>query len=138
MENIWKKKKVDIAEYNIYKQILELKIINVPEIILYDEEDKVLYTREIKGDNLSNIYGDQATDVPINIYKECRRIIGLLRKNGIEYPDITGYNFILENDTEKIWLIDFEHAYNLKSKNTNYFVDEFCNFERQLWNPDFE
>jgi hypothetical protein len=54
---------------------------------------------------------------------------------GIEYIDITGYNFI-EKDN-KIYIIDFGDAeYSKKWKKTNWFLEEFLNGHHG-WNPDF-
>ena len=59
----------------------------------------------------------------------------LYDNEGIEYIDITGYNFI-EKD-KKIYIIDFGDAqYSKKWKKINWFLEEFLNGHHG-WNPDF-
>ena len=68
-------------------------------------------------------------------FDEIRTIIKALADNHIEYPDITGYNFI-EYD-KKIWIIDFEHSSIFKKTMKDPFVNKFI-FGSNKWNPDFK
>ena len=66
-------------------------------------------------------------------------ILIYLYENNIVYPDITGYNFIVEEITEKLWLVDYEHSFFLlfSSYNEhNQFVEEFIQ-GKPSWNPYF-
>tara|TARA_X000000950_G_scaffold257644_1_gene324338 strand:+ start:1094 stop:1312 length:219 start_codon:yes stop_codon:yes gene_type:complete len=38
--------------------------IRLPAILSYNEHDKVLTLQKIQGDNISNIYGEEYSDVP--------------------------------------------------------------------------
>jgi RIO-like serine/threonine protein kinase len=83
---------------------------------------------------LADVYGENATDLPNWIWKS---IINILRTlydyEGIEYIDITPYNFI-EKDG-KVWIIDFGHAYYAHPR--NWFLKDLLNGEEPSWNPDF-
>ena len=84
---------------------------------------------------LADKYGE---NVPEWIWKEISRILAVLYEcEGIEYIDITPYNFI-EKD-KKIWIIDFGHAYYTKSPETpeNWFLHEILDGYIG-WNPDFK
>jgi hypothetical protein len=76
--------------------------------------------------------------VPDWIWKEIQRILTILyEREGIEYIDITGYNFIQETDTNKIWIIDFGDAYyTIPERPINWFLKEILDGGKG-WNPDF-
>ena len=55
----------------------------------------------------------------------------------VEYPDITGYNFMLDKG-ENLWIIDFEHAKCRDIQEpTDNFVLKFINGTNE-WNPEFK
>ncbi len=111
--------------------------INIPKIIAYDNNKKMLTMQKINGDNISNIYGENIENVPIKLLNIIRKCLYLFNQYMIEYIDITGYNFMLDKD-EKLWIIDFEHAKCRKeNENTDKFLLKFINGEIS-WNPDFE
>ena len=134
MNSVFSKKNVSSHEYQMQKYIYDLNILNVPKIINYDSNNKILEMEKINNFNISDMYGENSENVPISIFSEIRNIINILYQNGITYPDITGYNFI-ENDN-KIWIIDFEHSYFTNNDNDDKFVNEFINGLNE-WNPYF-
>jgi tRNA A-37 threonylcarbamoyl transferase component Bud32 len=127
---------VTYNEYQIQDLIYKKKIISVPEVYDFEQiEGKYgnLTMQKIPELNISDMYGANFSDIPEYIIEECRNIISILYKNHIEYPDITGYNFI-EYD-KKIWLIDFEHARVNYNYNTyDPFIIEFISGSNS-WNP---
>ncbi len=94
--------------------------------------------QKIDGQTLANIFGDDPADIPDWVWDEMRRIVTLLyTEEGIEYIDITPYNFMLDAH-DKIWIIDFGHAYYTDiSKPINWFLTEFIYDEVKSFNPDF-
>ena len=133
MNNVYTKNNVSIHEYEMHKYIYDLNLLNIPKIISYDADNKVLKMEKINNYNISDMYGESSENVPISIFSEIRDIINILYNNNIIYPDITGYNFI-ESDG-KMWIIDFEHSYFIKN-NIDNFVLKFINGLNQ-WNPQF-
>jgi tRNA A-37 threonylcarbamoyl transferase component Bud32 len=135
MTEIFTKPNVSEHEYNMHLYIYNLKILNVPKPISYDAINKIFQMEKINGMSISDYYGEKSSDIDSNIFKSIRGIIQTLFDVGIIYPDITGYNFIAEYDdfneiTDKIWIIDFEHATfnDLTIYDPNYdFVNEFIN-----------
>ena len=127
---------VTYNEYQIQDLVYKKKIINIPEVYDFKQiEGKYgnLIMQKIPELNISDMYGANFSDIHEYIIEECRNIISMLYKNHIEYPDITGYNFI-EHD-KKIWLIDFEHARVNYNYNTyDPFILEFINGSNS-WNP---
>jgi tRNA A-37 threonylcarbamoyl transferase component Bud32 len=94
--------------------------------------------KRINALSVSDQYGENFEDVPSHIITKIRDTIATLYTNGIEYPDITGYNFIYEEDADKLWIIDFEHAsYNSCHKGYDPFILDFIN-GRNDWNPEFK
>lgn len=84
---------------------------------------------------LADMYGDKAKDLPTHICSQIHHIIKTLYdEEGIEYIDITPYNFIEHND--KIYIIDFGDAYYKGTKPRNWFHKEFLE-DPTAWNPDF-
>ena len=114
------------SSYGFSPRILETEII--------DEE--CLITMENFGDRtLAKIYGTEATDIPLEVWNAIRSILTILYEvEGIEYPDITPYNF-MEVD-EKIYIIDFGDA-KYRFGEPNWFLAEFMDGENS-WNPDYK
>ena len=131
------KQNVEYKEYFMQKYVYNLDIVNVPEIIEYNEDSKIMVMKKIGKGNLSNNYGEDAKDVPKELFEQVIRTIRILVLNNIEYPDITGYNFIEDNDG-KVWIIDFEHSSIMTSTNVdNIHIRKICNGNSE-WNPDFK
>lgn len=94
-----------------------------------------VYMERIHGDCLANIYGDDPSNIPKWIWNDIRKIVEILyHEEGIEYIDITGYNFI-EKD-ERIYIIDFGDA-KYTDGNINWFLKEFLDGDN-TWNPDYK
>ena len=130
------KQNVSQEEYNMYVHVYNLNIVNIPQPISYDADHRVMTTQLINELNISDLYGEYAHLVPDAIWQEIVNTIQTLMENNIQYPDITGYNFIWYR--ERIWIIDFEHAEDT-AKSTN-FITKFCQWEEgdpKEWNPDF-
>ena len=90
------------------------------------------------GSTLADRFSDDPQDIPQWVWDEMRRIIKILYyEEGIEYIDITPYNFMIDSN-DKIWLIDYGHAYYTdQSKPINWFLCEFIYGEVKSFNPDF-
>ena len=77
----------------------------------------------------------------VHIFEQIRHIINTLKNNKLDYIDITGYNFIIDED-HKIHIIDFEHSID-RTIHTNindgqsWFLNTFLD-GINIWNPDFE
>jgi RIO-like serine/threonine protein kinase len=90
----------------------------------------------VEGKSIYEIYGDDPRDVPAEVWNQIRNIIRVLwEEEGIEYVDITAYNFMIDED-EKVWIIDFGDAYYLETGKRNWFHEEFLD-GLNAWNPDF-
>ena len=93
---------------------------------------------KIDGKTLFEKYSDNVKDIPQNIWQQIRHIIStLFYEEGIEYIDISPYNFIINNN--KVYIIDFGHAYwcNKDCKIKNWFLQDFLVYEINDFNPDF-
>ena len=93
-------------------------------------------TMEHLGDGtLADIYGEDPSNIPVEIWDDIRRIVSILYEvEGIEYPDITPYNFMEVEG--KIYIIDFGHA-KYRDKEPDWFLAEFMDGENS-WNPDYK
>jgi tRNA A-37 threonylcarbamoyl transferase component Bud32 len=130
-QNIFSKPNVDIHEYHMHKYIYDLKLnnLNIPRPISYDPNTKIFQMEKINGMNLADYYGEQPSDIDSDIFDKIREIISTLYDEGILYPDITGYNFIMDDsDHSKIWIIDFEHS-DFYDPNTYSDDDQFIQGE---------
>jgi tRNA A-37 threonylcarbamoyl transferase component Bud32 len=142
MTNTFTKNDVNQNEYLLhtlcYSLIGNTSInIHIPKIISYDRVNRCLTLEKINGDNLSNIYGEDIRGVPPNIVDIIRNFLRFLCEQGIDYIDITGYNFMLDNH-ENIWIIDFEHTKIRTEPNSpDEFLSRFINGELS-WNPEFK
>ena len=124
-------------EHFIQQYVYQLNIVNVPKIIYYDEESEIMIMKKVAGMNLSDKYGDNATDIPNEIFDQVVKIVRNLVLHNIEYPDLTGYNFIEDTDG-KVWIIDFGHSSMMTSKLiNNIHIQNICNGDK-TWNPEFK
>jgi len=132
------KHNVEENEYKMHQMIYNLNIIDVPKIYNYDRKTKIMVMEKIMNMNISDEYGEDAKNVPKKLFKTMQEIIKKLYYAGIEYPDITGYNFIFCNN--KMYLIDFEHSKPF-SNETMHQVDPFViKFIKGSceWNPIYK
>jgi tRNA A-37 threonylcarbamoyl transferase component Bud32 len=110
-----------------------------PEIYDVDfaEDECIICMEDLEEQCLADKYGDLAEHIPAKYWEQIRTILAILfEREGIEYIDITPYNFIEKND--KIYIIDFGDAYYThKSKEVNWFLKEVLDGHNG-WNPDFK
>jgi len=111
-----------------------------PKIIDYtfDEVSCVIKMENLNEMCLADKYGDLSEHISKDIWRQIHDIIEYLyEQEGIEYIDITPYNFIEKED--KVYIIDFGHAkYTNENKKINWFLNEFLNDRINEWNPDFK
>ena len=105
---------------------------------VYKTTEGEIHMEDLQEMCIADKYGEDPKDIPTRIWVSIRTIIHTLyHKEGIEYIDITPYNFI-EKD-EKVYIIDFGHASYYKSKEMmNWFVKQFLEDGVNEWNPDFK
>tara|TARA_B110000967_G_C18800479_1_gene518208 strand:+ start:297 stop:737 length:441 start_codon:yes stop_codon:yes gene_type:complete len=133
------KSNVEPHESFMHKYIYNLKIdgINMPRLVTYNKKTSQLVMANIDGMSVSDMYGENIEDTPDDVFEKIREILVKLVDNGIEYPDFTGYNFILDNNVpDKIWVIDFEHTTCVENI-TNKFIMGVYNGEK-MWNDDYK
>jgi tRNA A-37 threonylcarbamoyl transferase component Bud32 len=116
------------ASYGFSPQIIRSK---------FDEERGVCFIEmeDLEEMCLADRYGDDPANIPKWIWDEIRRmLLILLNAEGIEYRDITPYNFIQKD--EKIYIIDFGDA-KYTDGEIDWFLQEFIDGENS-WNPDYK
>ena len=86
--------------------------------------------------SIADKYGEDSKNIPKLIWDQIRTILRILYiEEGIEYIDITGYNFIEKKG--KVYIIDFGDAvYSKKDTDINWFLKYFLDGHND-WNPDF-
>ena len=85
--------------------------------------------------SLADVYGTNPKDIPEWIWTEIREMLDVLfYEEGIEYVDITPYNFIEKDD--RIYMIDFGDA-KYTAGEPDWFLLEFLDGENS-WNPDYK
>lgn len=137
------KKNVCKYEYKLYR-LLGCLYYFIPKLIDYNETTNELTMQKIDNMCISDMYGEDFKNVPLNVVEKIRNIIDSLYDDGFCYPDITGYNFI-EDSNGTVWIIDFEHcfckgSYNIlsnKEKEQIKFIEKFIKGEVESWNPEF-
>lgn len=137
MSKIFTKENVEHNEFALAHLASKALKIKTPRIISFNESTKTLVMTKMKFSNVADYFGDKNNQTPHYIYDKIRKIIKKLYDSGIIYPDITGYNFLIDKK-ENIWIIDFGHAY-VKSPDDedDPFVVEFLN-GKNGWNPNFK
>ena len=139
MSETFTKYDVSLGEYNMHNYVLHRLTraghFLVPSIISYGRNSGTMTMERIKGMSVADFYGEDISAVPEPVLQKIRNIIAKLWDYEIVYPDITGYNFMQDDDGE-IWLIDFEHAYFFFDGDGDPFVRAFIG-GLNSWNPDF-
>lgn len=96
-----------------------------PKILRTD--NKTFIEMENIGDMaIAYKYGYDVEELPNDIRKQVYDLVYTLYQHGIQYTDITPYNFI-EKDG-KVWIIDFGHASNRK---------RLCEYLKVLFNEGY-
>jgi RIO-like serine/threonine protein kinase len=96
----------------------------------------------VEGLSLADIYTDDPAEIPDLIWINIENILTILfEREGIEYVDITPYNF-MEDKMGKVWIIDFGDAYYTPMAKgevaDNWFLRSVLAGESgKAWNPDF-
>jgi len=129
---------IEETAYRMHKIIYNSEIINVPKIYRYDKKNKILVMQKIKNMNIADLYGEDANNVPQEIFILMQNIIRKLYYAGIECPNITGYNFIFYNN--KMYLTNFKHCRvftNDTMNNIDPFIIKFINGTKCKWNPNY-
>jgi tRNA A-37 threonylcarbamoyl transferase component Bud32 len=103
----------------------------------FADDECIISMEDLEAQCLADKYGDLPEHIPIKYWEQIRTILAILfEREGIEYIDITPYNFIEKSD--KIYIIDFGDAYYThKSKKVNWFLKEVLDGYNG-WNPDFK
>ncbi len=133
------KENVDKHETFMHKYIYGLKIegINIPRPVMYNKTTRQFVMAKIDGMSVSDMYGDNIEDIPDDVYEQIREIMMKLVDTGIEYPDFTGYNFVLDNNVpNKLWLIDFEHATCGDSTDNEFIMGVYSG--AKTWNDEYK
>ena len=132
----------------VFKDSLEIELQDIASKhgfapLIQRIDGNVVQMDSVNGMCLADLYTDDPKKVPNWIWTEIHRILSVLFEcEGIEYIDITGYNFMLEEETKKVWIIDFGDAYYSTTPQTdnkkpvNWFLREVLDGEKS-WNPDF-
>jgi tRNA A-37 threonylcarbamoyl transferase component Bud32 len=128
------KENVSLCEYKIHKYVYNLNIVNIPRIKSYNKKTKQMKMVRVGTMSVSDYYGETGEHIDDALFARIRNIIQTLYNHDILYIDITGYNFI-ENDN-KLWIIDFEHATYNHPRKTDPFVEKFLEGHNG-WNPEF-
>jgi tRNA A-37 threonylcarbamoyl transferase component Bud32 len=105
----------------------------VPPVVSYDVARGELAMRRVAGMSVSNWFGEEDGDTPHEVYEKARGLHRQLVTAGISYPDITGYDLMLDETNGELTLVDFERSERAAP----------CEFMRRFlaghdgWNPDF-
>jgi len=97
-----------------------------------------LYMEDLgEESSIAHIYGEDPEDIPESVWDKIRHMVRtLLEEEGIEYVDITPYNF-LEKDG-RLYMIDYGDArYLLENGQIDWFLQEFLEDHVNNWNSDF-
>lgn len=135
--------KIDNIQLEITIQKISSLYGFTPKIIstYFDDDYYYIEMENLNSMCLADKYGEKSNNIPKKFWKQIKNIIKKLYElEGIEYIDITPYNFIEKNDI--IYLIDFGHAYFTDKYSTepqNWFLKYFLENEKLFsFNPDFK
>jgi tRNA A-37 threonylcarbamoyl transferase component Bud32 len=135
MSSNFVKANVEWNEFYIHQIVYDSAKVDTPKIHEYNSDTKTMTMRKIPQMSIADMYGDDKKDLPPKLWTSIREIIVKLNEIGINYPDITPYNFIEWGD--KVWVIDFGDASIQAKKNKpDKFMIKFINGQNS-WNEKF-
>ena len=103
--------------------------------VLKTDKKTFIEMEKIDDMALAYRYGYDVEELPDDIRKQVYDLVETLYDHGIQYVDITPYNYI-EKDG-KVWIIDFGHASNRK-RLCPYLKKMFNEGYLHEWNADFK
>jgi hypothetical protein len=132
-KNVSKKEQV---VYNVIQQLFEgSKDVHIPKMYYYDRDNEIAVFQRIPVLNIADEYGENEEDVPKHIMNKIAITLHALYNSFIDYPDITGYNFMYEPKKDRIWIVDFEHATILKPReHHSEIMNDWVNHNIHKWN----
>ena len=145
--------KCGVTEHEAAMQRRAAKLLpeHVPRVLRYEKARRRMKMSLVGGCTLAYMYGNDCSEIPAWVWAECRRLVRTLYEGGVVYPDITSYNFMIEPETGKIWIVDFEHCTTrepgpfaaaggdgARAPGEQWFVREFLSGDSgDVWNEDF-
>lgn len=110
----------------------------ISKTCMYDDT-WLLEMDKVPGKSLYEIYGDEPSNIPNNVWTQIRHMVReLYYKEGIVYVDITPFNFMMDEE-ENVLIIDFGDAYyEEEGQIRNWFHEQFLDDCINSWNSDFK
>lgn len=126
------RKLASLEEVVYHTKAQELLPDHVPHITGYS--NGVLSMEALAGaSTIAELWGEDECDVPTGIWNEIHRLVGILYEETIVYHDITSYNFMYNAETDRVYIIDFEHC----SQDLDDSIEQFVYSKSRMWNVDF-
>ena len=118
-------------------QSLAYDYVLTPRIL--DCQPTFITMEHIQGMTVADMYGTDIRRVPNAVKKEIYEIIHTLyKKAGIQYIDVTGYNFLIDDTTGHVCVIDFGHA-RQQLEPLDPYLERLFKMERLTrWNSVFK
>ena len=125
-------------EYEVHTRVLQVAGLRVPQILCYDPERQILIMEKVPGGmSIADFYGADFEAVPSSVVESVRSAVGRLVAAGVAHPDLTGYNFMLDEENQ-LWCIDFGHAQLAEDPDdVDPFIRQFVTGAVDSWNPEF-
>lgn len=143
LDNVYVKS-VDENEMKMHQKIQKIlpdlspKIYDIRVLQINGIEKFEITMEKLPGDTIANYFGEENGKLPEYLWEQIRNIIKTLLDNGIEYIDVTSYNFIYDDISDIVRIIDFgsNGVFN-KTERTieNWYLEELLNGLSE-WNPD--
>jgi tRNA A-37 threonylcarbamoyl transferase component Bud32 len=123
-------KKDLVREVKLMRKSAELGLS--PNVLKTDQTTFI--EMEHSGPTISEAFGEHIDDLPNDIRQSIYSILQTLWQHGIQYRDVTPYNFTFKDG--RVWIIDFGHANEYKRLD-KYLRHIFNEGWLVNWNPDF-
>jgi RIO-like serine/threonine protein kinase len=118
-------------------QTIAHEFVSTPRIL--DCQPTSITMERVDGMTVADMYGADIRRVPHALKREMYEMIHTLyKKAGIQYIDVTGYNFVIDENTGQLWIIDFGHARE-QLVPLNPYLERLFKMERLTrWNSIFK
>lgn len=127
------RKECSANEIQLHSRVARLGL--APPIVETDNAT-FMVMEQIPAMNLADYYTPSIRRLPHYVREQIVAILEAMYViEGIQYVDITPYNFIEYNG--KVWVVDFEHAYD-DDQPLHPVLSHILTTHRLKWNKDFK
>ena len=97
-------------EVRLQRMAAEMGVAPCVHGVTYTKAFAFMTMERVNGETMADLYGEAEENTPPELAAQVRAILRTLAVAGLEFPDAQPYNFLVDEDSGRVVVIDFEHA----------------------------